>query len=134
MRRKQVCSLKLVVGESSARGFSLSASCRRAIFRVGAAPECNWRVSAEGVADHHFMMMWNGVVLSVIDVGARDLLVNGKEISLSTVLVSGRIEFGSAAIVVEQHWQGWTETPLPCAIREVVPNQREEDRPTEPRQ
>jgi hypothetical protein len=69
------------------------------------------------VADHHFMLLWNGLVLTIVDVGAGDLWVDGKSFQLSTAITSARIQFGSAAIVVDRSLReiGLVTTPKPIA-------------------
>lgn len=94
-------SLRLVAGKSPSPGCTLSSRQRRALFRVGSAPECNWRVHGPGVASHHCMLMWNGQELTVVDVGAGELFVDDRAVCGTAVVHSGRIRFGSAAIVVD---------------------------------
>ena len=95
-------SMRLVRGDSTHHSFCLGTSIPRAIFRVGSALECNWRVTAPGVAPHHFMLLWNGRTLTVIDVGAGDLWVDNQAFRLSAVVNFGQISFGSAIISIEQ--------------------------------
>lgn len=92
--------LGLISGASSQRGFSLRAGRARALFRVGSACECNWRVTGPGIAPHHLMILWSGRVLSVVDVGAGSLFVDGKPFYLYREIQSGRIQFGSGEILV----------------------------------
>ena len=133
MTRRKICSLRLVEGTSQSPGFTLTSALRRAVLRVGSARECNWRVHGEGVQKHHFMFMWNGAALTVIDVGVDDLFVNGEAISLTKDLRSGRVDFGSAAIVVDHCV---LEDPV-GKLRppgEVIAHQRAQDGATEPGQ
>jgi hypothetical protein len=120
MTKRQIYSLRLVEGESDERGFTLSSACRRALFRVGCALECNWQVFAPGVADHHFMLMWNGLVLTIVDVGAGDLWVDGKSFHLSTSIISARIQFGSAAMVVDRSFQDLSPQSRPLQDRSLA--------------
>lgn len=133
MKKHRVCTLQLVSGCSKERDFTLSSAMRRAVFRVGTALECNWRVHGEGVADHHFMLMWNGSILSVVDVGAPNLRVNGESIVLSTTLFSGRIDFGSAAMIVDQCLQAVPVGKL-GAKRQSVAHKGAQKRAADPRQ
>ncbi len=70
------------------------------MFRVGSALECNWRVCGPGIAPHHLMILWSGFILSVVDVGAGDLFIDGEPFYLSRDIVDGRIQFGSGEILV----------------------------------
>lgn len=79
------------------------------------------------------MLMWNGSKLSVVDVGAGNLLVNGKGIQLSRELLLGRIDFGSAAIVVDQCAESRLSGTL-RAIRHAIPHESADYGATEPRQ
>lgn len=90
--------LGLVAGSSEERGFALGPG--RALFRVGSAKECNWRVSGPGIAPHHLMLLWSERVLTVVDVGAGNLFVNGEAFHLCRAVESGRIQFGSGEILV----------------------------------
>ncbi len=96
-----VLSMRLVAGKSKDAGFCLSSEIPRAIFRVGQAPECNWRIEGRGIANHHCMMLWNGRFLTLIDVGAGDLWLDNQSFYLTAVVNAGTISFGSAVIVVE---------------------------------
>lgn len=129
----EICSLRLVKGKSKSKGFTLSSSVRRAVFRVGSARECNWRVYGEGVQKHHFMLLWNGHSLTVIDVGATDLRVNGEAVSLCKTLRSGRVDFGSAAIAVDQCSHDVAPGKLRPG-RQPVPHQSTQDGTTQPRE
>ncbi len=79
------------------------------------------------------MLMWNGNKLTVIDVGATDMRVNGESISLAMDIVSGRVDFGSAAIVIDQCAVECAASKLGPA-RVAVAHQRTDDGATEPRQ
>jgi predicted component of type VI protein secretion system len=103
---EHLVSLRLVSGESKHSGFTLSSRQDRAMFRVGAALECNWRIYGAGVALHHCLLMWNGRDLTVVDVGAGDLWVDETRVSGTAVVHSGRIRFGSATIVVDSAFGG----------------------------
>jgi hypothetical protein len=74
-------------------------------------------VFAPGVADHHFMLLWNGLVLTIVNVGAPNLWVDGKTFHLSTAITSARIQFGSAAIVVDRSLEdiALVSTAIPIA-------------------
>ncbi|MCP4445526.1 MAG: hypothetical protein GY811_09315 [Myxococcales bacterium] len=102
MESNAVVSLILVLGESRHRCFSLNTECRRALFRIGSGAECNWRVHGIGIAHHHLMLLWKAGELTVINVGADDLFVDGQPVARSLVVASAHITFGSAAIVVER--------------------------------
>ena len=130
MTRAPIYSLRLVAGKSAERGFTLSSACRRALFRVGCALECNWRVFAPGVADHHFMLMWNGLVLTIVDVGAGDLWVDGKSFHLCTAIGSARIQVGSAAMVVDHS----TQDIALVSEAQPIAHQSAHDDATKPRQ
>ena len=129
MTSPQIFSMRLIAGRSKHPGFTLSSSCSRALFRVGSALECNWRVQAAGVADHHFMLLWNSVELSIVDVGAGDLWVDGENFHLTRSLHSARIDFGSASIVVDR---GPHRSLAPFA--QPIAQQGEHDYPTKPGQ
>jgi hypothetical protein len=94
-------SLRLTAGESQYSGFTLSSRQKRALFRVGSASQCNWRVYGEGVAAHHFLMLWNGSQLSVIRAGRDEVYCDSQEVESSTVIRSGCIKFGGASITVD---------------------------------
>jgi len=79
------------------------------------------------------MLLWKGNSLTVVDVGATDLRVNGEAISLCKTLLSGRIDFGSAAIVVDQCSYDAAPGKLRPA-RQAVAHQSAEDSTTEPRE
>tara|TARA_R110002096_G_scaffold143328_2_gene299146 strand:- start:2587 stop:2964 length:378 start_codon:yes stop_codon:yes gene_type:complete len=102
MSIEQIVSLRLVRGASRFRGFTLNPDCSRALFRVGSAIECNWQVQGPGVAPHHLMLLWKGGELTLVDVGAGHLYVDGESFILSRTIVTGTIAFASAAIVVER--------------------------------
>ncbi len=90
------------------------------------------------MADHHFMLMWKRGILSVVDVGAPNLRVNGKAISLSVELLSGRIDFGSAAIVVDRALPDWAQASLRARLlvpqAYPIPHQSQHDCTTQPGQ
>ncbi len=96
----EIVSLRLERGSSPTRGFTLGPQVPRAIFRVGSALECNWRVEGPGVAPHHLMLLWKSGVLTLVNVGAGDLYCDGEAFSLTRVVDTGRIAFASALIVV----------------------------------
>ena len=48
------------------------------------------------------MLLWKLGTLSLVDVGAGDLWVDGEPVALSLVLAAGIISFGCAEIVVEK--------------------------------
>jgi len=48
------------------------------------------------------MLLWKGSELTLVDVGAGHLYVDGESFLLSRTIVSGTIAFASAAIVVER--------------------------------
>ncbi len=102
MRIDEIVSLRLLRGESRFRGFTLTADCTRALFRVGSALECNWQVHGPGVAPHHLMLLWKGGELTLVDVGAGHLYLDGASFFLSRIVESGTIAFASAAIVVQR--------------------------------
>lgn len=102
MRIDEIVTLRLVRGVSSVRGFSLNSDGSRALFRVGSAAECNWQVQGPGIAAHHLMLLWKAGELTIVDVGAGHLYVDGEPFVLSRTIESGTIAFASAAIAVER--------------------------------
>ncbi len=112
MQTNYVVSLQLTRGQSRHRRFVLGADCHRALFRVGCAPECNWRVYGPGVSSHHLMLLWKFGELTLVDVGAGDLWLDGQSFVLTRTIVSGRIRFASAEIIVERS----LDTTMPAAI------------------
>jgi hypothetical protein len=48
------------------------------------------------------MLLWKGSELTLVDVGAGHLYVDGESFLLSRTILSGTITFASAAIVVER--------------------------------
>ncbi len=97
-----IVSLRLTSGTSAQRGFTIGPACKRALFRVGSALECNWRVEGPTVAPHHLMLMWKLGELTVVDVGAGQLLVDDHPLFLCQTVENARISFGSALIIVER--------------------------------
>lgn len=100
MHPREIVHITLSRGTSRKRGFTLGADCPRALFRVGTAPECNWRVFGPGVMPHHFMLLWKTGTLTLIDAGAGALLVDGAPAKSCRSIGSARIQFASAEIVV----------------------------------
>jgi len=103
-------TLRLVKGASLYRAFTLNPACAKAMFRVGSAAECNWQVCAPGVAGHHLMLLWKAGELTLVDVGAGNLWVDGEPIHWSRRIVTGYIAFAEAGIVVERT----LETAMPA--------------------
>ena len=102
MKLDSIVSLRLARGVSRHRGFTLGPDCRRALFRVGSAAECNWRVHGPGVAPHHFMLLWKAGELTLVDVGAGDLWLDGAGVTLCQTIETGCISFAGATILVER--------------------------------
>ncbi len=121
MNTDYIVSLRLTMGASHQPGFTIGPACRRALFRVGSALECNWRVEGPGVAPHHLMLMWKLGELTLVDVGAGNLLVDDQPFSLCRTVENARISFGSARIVVERMPQSQMPVALgPTGIRSHV--------------
>ena len=92
--------LRLTRGISDQRGFTLRPGPGRALFRVGSAVECNWRVHGPSIAPHHLMLMWSGSILTLVDVGAGDLWIDGEAFVQCKQIHEGRIQFGTGEILV----------------------------------
>lgn len=98
----EIVSLRLERGTSQVRGFTLDSACPRALFRIGTAIECNWQVQGPGIAPHHLMLLWKAGVLTLVDVGAGNVYVDGEAFTLSRTIRCGRIVFASAEICIRR--------------------------------
>jgi len=109
---KNLTSVRLFAGLSENVGWTFTASISRALFRVGSGMSCNWRIQAPGVLENHFMLLWDGSNLTLIDVGAGVVRVDGQIVRGTAIVRTGRVEFGGAAIVIDSNsaegviWQG----------------------------
>lgn len=96
--------LRLVQGRSSAELWELVSARGHTMLTVGSGTGCSWSIQEHGVAPIHFSLHWDGANLRIADThGAGNLNVDGVPVTNDWRMLSGRarIDFGSAAIVVE---------------------------------
>lgn len=123
-----LASLRLVQGRSSSQRRDFTRFTPQAVLTVGADPKCDWPVEEVDVAPIHVSLHWDGSALRVADIhGAGRVRVDGILVGNQWRRIGrrARLEFGSAAIVVEMstsnHDSGWSPNRHNVTLAEIGP-------------
>jgi len=120
--------LQLIHGRSDVTCITFDARMPATRLEVGAHVGCGWRVEADGILDHHFVLVWDGHETLHIE-GHQDALLTWAAVEVKSrlaLLTSGVLRFAGATLRVQVEPDGL------LSAQRAVPLLRSDRQPSQP--